>query len=215
MRMTASGLVVAGLIVVGSVSNSELAGAATVEEKPGMNLCVTCHGEEGKGNKMLKAPGIANLEPWYVKRQLRNYREGLRGGDASDAEGTLMRSIVESLSDKSISAYAEASAAYPDYIPDSEGPGGSASLGKSFYGHQCGACHGPSGKGIKSLGAPSIAGLEGWYIKKQIANFKNGTRGGVKGDTYGGQMVFYLSRLKSLDDLGDIIAYLRDPAAVD
>ncbi len=203
------------LILFELASVTDLGAETSMSKKPDMAVCVTCHGPEGRGNKELKAPGIANLQAWYIKRQLNNYREGLRGAEASDAQGMLMRSIVESFDDESIAAYAETSAAYPDYVPDSEASGGNASLGKSFYAHQCGACHGPSGQGVESLGAPVIARLEGWYVRRQIDNFKKGVRGSEKGDRYGGQMVFYLSRLKSLEDLDDIIAYLRDPEAID
>ena len=190
--------------------------------RPDMSLCITCHGAEGEGNRLLNAPSLTNLEAWYVDRQLRNFRDGLRGADPSDEEGVLMRPMVQFLSDESIRDYALTVSEYPDRIPDAVDAGDSsadasadASKGKAYYSHQCGACHGPGGKGIKSIGAPGLAGLDSWYLKKQLDKFQSGIRGSAKGDTHGGQMVYYMNRLKNKEDLDDIIAYLRDPGSVD
>ncbi len=186
------------------------------DSSPDMSLCITCHGEAGEGNRLLNAPGLTNLETWYIERQLRNYRDGLRGADPADPEGMLMRPMVQSLSDESIRDYALAISAYPDRIPDAAiDATGDASSGKAYYSHQCGACHGPAGKGIKSIGAPGLAGLDDWYLKKQLDKFQSGIRGSAEGDIHGAQMVFYMQRLKNKEDLDDIIAYLRDPASVD
>ena len=32
--------------------------------------CTTCHGTDGRGNYGIKAPRLAGMEPWYLKRQL-------------------------------------------------------------------------------------------------------------------------------------------------
>jgi len=41
----------------------------------------------------------------------------------------------------------------------------------------CVQCHGENGEGNQAVGAPSIAGLQRWYIKRQLRGFKAGYRG--------------------------------------
>ena len=191
-------------------------GTATCAASPKIDqsLCIACHGAGGKGIKFLNAPGIANLDAWYIERQLRNFRDDKRGVHSGDDSGAQMRPIVQSLSDEVIQEYARVISAYPDNIP-AETIVGDAVKGKAYYSHQCGACHGPSGKGIKAIDAPRLAGLDDWYLAGQLDNFQAGVRGSEPGDTYGAQMAFYMKRLKSTEDLNDIIAYLRNPQAVD
>jgi cytochrome c oxidase subunit 2 len=205
------------VIVTTGIYASETGGA-----NPDMSLCITCHGSEGEGSRSLNAPGLGNLQDWYIERQLRNFRDGLRGTDPADQEGAQMSATVQTLSDESIHGYARIISSYPDYVPEataaesaSDRTPANASKGKAYYAHQCGACHGPAGKGIKSLGAPGLAGMEDWYLRGQLDKFQSGIRGSAKGDIHGAQMVFYMNRLKNKEDLGDIIAYLRDPASVD
>ncbi len=188
----------------------------TVDAAPKVDqsLCIACHGAQGKGIKFLKAPGLANLDDWYIERQLKYFRDGQRGIHPGDQDGAQMIGIVQSLSNEVIQEYARVISAYPDRVPE-ETLNGDAVKGKAYYSHQCGACHGPSGKGIKTIGAPRLAGLDDWYLEKQLSNFQAGVRGSEEGDRFGAQMVFYMKRLKSTDDLRDIIAYLRDPASVD
>ena len=41
----------------------------------------------------------------------------------------------------------------------------------------CEACHGKTAEGNQALGAPRIAGQPGWYLARQLGNFKQGLRG--------------------------------------
>ncbi len=59
--------------------------------------------------------------------------------------------------------------------------------GKAAYA-VCATCHGANGEGIQALNAPRIAGQEPWYIKRQLAAYKAGTRGTAAGDVPGMQM---------------------------
>ena len=52
------------------------AGAATY------GVCAACHGAQGEGNQALNAPKIAGQEDWYIRRQISNYQNGLRGANA-------------------------------------------------------------------------------------------------------------------------------------
>jgi len=45
----------------------------------------------------------------------------------------------------------------------------------------CATCHGAYGQGNPVVGAPSLAGLEPWYLKRQLEHFRTGWRG-AQGD---------------------------------
>ena len=45
----------------------------------------------------------------------------------------------------------------------------------------CAACHGANAEGNQSLNAPKLAGQPGWYLARQVHNFKQGLRGGAPG----------------------------------
>ncbi len=47
-------------------------------------VCGTCHGQQGEGIAGLNAPKIAGQSAWYLKRQIMNYKNGLRGTHADD-----------------------------------------------------------------------------------------------------------------------------------
>ena len=46
-------------------------------------ICAACHGAQGEGNQALSAPKIAGQEDWYIRRQIANYQNGVRGSDGS------------------------------------------------------------------------------------------------------------------------------------
>ena len=52
----------------------------------------------------------------------------------------------------------------------------------------CAACHGPQGEGNRAMNAPSLAGQEAWYLRRQMEAFKSGIRGTAGGDSFGAQM---------------------------
>jgi cytochrome c oxidase subunit 2 len=61
--------------------------------------CAACHGEKAQGIWATNAPRLSNMSDWYMARQLRNFREGIRGGHPQDFYGEQMRSMAKVLSD--------------------------------------------------------------------------------------------------------------------
>ena len=57
-------------------------------------VCMACHGADGMGNKVLNAPKIAGQESWYLERQLKNFKAGIRGADPKDKYGMQMRPMA-------------------------------------------------------------------------------------------------------------------------
>jgi cytochrome c oxidase subunit 2 len=84
---------------------------------------------------------------------------------------------------------------------------GDAAKGKALYG-TCGACHGMNGEGMEALNAPKLAGQQGWYIVRQLQNFKAGIRGTNPKDVYGMQMAPMAQILPNDQAMEDVAAYI-------
>jgi cytochrome c oxidase subunit 2 len=85
-------------------------------------------------------------------------------------------------------------------------PAGDAAAGATAY-VVCTACHGANAEGNQALNAPKLAGLPGWYLTRQLHNFKQGVRGGGPGDVIASQMA---AIAKPLDDttIANVAAYV-------
>ncbi len=57
-------------------------------------VCVACHGANGEGNVSLNAPRLSKQYDWYIKRQLDNFKAGIRGTDPKDIYGAQMRPMA-------------------------------------------------------------------------------------------------------------------------
>ncbi len=61
--------------------------------------CATCHGKKGEGNQGLNAPSLAGQHDWYIKRQLENFKNGIRGTHKKDRYGVQMLLMSKILQD--------------------------------------------------------------------------------------------------------------------
>jgi len=61
--------------------------------------CAACHGADGRGNFATNAPRLQGMSDWYMARQLRNFREGVRGAHAQDLYGSQMTLVSGMLAD--------------------------------------------------------------------------------------------------------------------
>ena len=149
-------------------------------------LCQTCHGSQLQGNKDLNAPSIAGLSQWYSYRQLKNYKDGIRGIDPEDVFGQTMRLSIINMSNSELEALAT-------YISNMTAKKqavtikGNIGTGKFVFDH-CMSCHGEFGEGDKTIGAPRLTGQSDWYLYQQLINFQKGIRGDHPEDLYGKQM---------------------------
>jgi cytochrome c oxidase subunit 2 len=64
------------------------------------NTCGACHGASAQGNYALNAPRLAGQQDWYLKRQLDNFRQGIRGAHKSDVFGHQMVLMARTLHDE-------------------------------------------------------------------------------------------------------------------
>ena len=64
--------------------------------------CAACHGADGRGAAATRAPRLQGMSDWYMARQLRNFRDGVRGGNAQDVDGAQMRLVAGMLVDDAV-----------------------------------------------------------------------------------------------------------------
>ncbi|KQT08056.1 c-type cytochrome [Ramlibacter sp. Leaf400] len=61
--------------------------------------CAACHGADAKGIAATNAPRLAGMSDWYMARQLKNFRDGVRGAHAQDHHGAQMALVAGMLAD--------------------------------------------------------------------------------------------------------------------
>jgi len=173
-------------------------------------VCEACHGLTGSGSKEIGAPRIAGQAHWYERRQLQNFKAGIRGSKPEDTFGAVMRPMALTLvTDQDVEdVIAYFGTLKPEILPQTL-QGGNATKGKETYAI-CAACHADDGKGIELLSAPRLAGIPDWYLERQIRNFNSGARGTHAQDVFGRQMGV-IQKLMLPDDpaIFDVIAYIN------
>jgi cytochrome c553 len=66
-------------------------------------LCMVCHGPDGRGNQQIGAPPLTISNDWYLLRQLQNLKQKVRGADAPrDVTGAMMQPIASTLSEQAM-----------------------------------------------------------------------------------------------------------------
>jgi len=61
--------------------------------------CAYCHGGAGQGVWSTNAPRLSHMDDWYMKRQLQNFQQGLRGSHPQDFSGAQMAAMAKTLAD--------------------------------------------------------------------------------------------------------------------
>jgi len=61
--------------------------------------CAACHGADARGNFATNAPRLQGASDWYLARQLRNFRNGVRGTHPQDVYGEQMALIAGMFTD--------------------------------------------------------------------------------------------------------------------
>lgn len=170
--------------------------------------CVQCHGTDGQGSDLVKAPQIAGLPQWYTVAQLSHFQHGLRGAHPADVAGLKMRPMSRTLkSEADVAVVAEYVAGLP-HVKKPASVQGDAAKGQAAYA-TCAACHGADGAGNEALKAPPIRQLEDWYVVLQLGHFKDGVRGYDPADIPGGQMAAIAKGLADEAAMRDLAAYVQ------
>lgn len=191
-------------------STSIVAGDAAAGQ-PLYAVCSACHGAIGEGNLALHAPRLSGQSDWYMKRQLNYFKQGVRGAHTDDVFGKMMAPMAMTLADEAAVANV---VAYIKTLPSAAAtlvaaavPAGTGDAQRR-YATNCGICHGANGQGIQAMNAPRLAGLNDWYVRTQMKNFRQGIRGAHRDDQYGGQMGLMAATLGDEQVSNDLIAYI-------
>ncbi len=163
------------LIMTAAVAVNAGGDAAAGKDKSAQ--CSACHGADGN-SAAPSFPKLAGQHAEYTAKQLMDMKVKPENGGRMVPE---MMGIAESLSDQDIADlsafYAEQTiqggAAKEELVKKGEAVyrGGNLSAKTAA----CTGCHGPSAKGHKGAGFPSLAGQHADYIEKQLKAFRLGS----------------------------------------
>jgi cytochrome c oxidase subunit 2 len=98
-------------------------------------------------------------------------------------------------------------AAQPTYGEIVDTPAGNVNAGKVAYA-PCVACHGSKGEGNLALNAPKLSGIDAWYLRSQLRNYKSMTRGSDPADVLGMQMRGMAATLVDDKAINNVVAYI-------
>lgn len=73
----------------------------------------------------------------------------------------------------------------------------------------CLACHGTDGNGNPGIQAPKIAGIEPWYLRKQLTAFESGFRGTADNDAPGHEMQPVAVRVLNEKTVDNVLAFVK------
>lgn len=177
--------------------------------------CAACHGVDGGGNTALHTPRIGGMEAWYLARQLKYFKQGIRGGTDEDVYGRYMHGMALLLEDDAEIERLAAHFADLDPRPVPAELDGDVERGRELY-TGCASCHGEDGSGSAELNTPSLVGQSGPYIVRQLENYRTGLRGADPDDVFGMQMLPLVeSSLESRQDSVDVAAYIETLTGAD
>ena len=185
---------------------AQLAGDPAAGAEP-YAVCSACHGSDGQGNQAMNAPRLSGQASWYLSRQLRNFRSGVRGVDGKDVFGQQMVPMAATLADDAAVKNVVAYIASLSGEPPAPTVSGDPVRGRALYA-TCGACHGTAGEGVWATNAPRLAGMSDWYLARQLQNFKAGIRGAHPQDFPGTQMALMSGMISDERAINDLLAYL-------
>ncbi len=171
-------------------------------------VCAACHGQQGEGVEALNGPKLTGQSAWYMRNQIHAFKTGLRGSNEDDIYGRQMAPMSMTLAND---AALNNVIAYIQSLPDEPAPqtiSGNVTAGAKIY-EVCAYCHGAEAEGIYSMNAPRLKGMSDWYLKRQLANFRDGVRGGHPQDYYGMQMGFMAQVFRDEKKMDDVIAYIH------
>ncbi len=202
-------LIRSGFLLLISICAGPTAQAAGDVEKGKVlyKICTACHGPDAEGMATLNAPANAGQDPWYLTRQLKNFRAGIRGAHPDDIFGAQMRPMAMMLADEQDIADVVAYLTSMDMPEPPRTVDGDTAAGKKAY-EICIPCHGEFGQGAHSMDAPRLSNQHDWYTVRQLENFKAGVRGTHQSDIYGAQMRIMAQMLETDAQVRAVAAYI-------
>ena len=62
--------------------------------------CLQCHGAQGEGVQVMNGPSLNRTHDWYLLKQLKNFKSGVRGQAQGDQYGAQMAAMISALPDE-------------------------------------------------------------------------------------------------------------------
>lgn len=186
--------------------------------------CAPCHGRQGQGTADGVYPRLAGLSPSYLTRQIEHFKSKQRLNIAMLPYATErelppedVRTIVAYLSQidlaRKIGAVEESGFDALARLKESKAVlniplyAGDTDKGRRLYDKECASCHGRDGYGDATRALPQLAGQHSLYLKRQIDDFRTGTRlhdapadAALFAQFSEGEIADVLSYLSTLDD---------------
>ena len=82
-----------------TLSSAAMAAGDAAKGKALYAVCASCHGANGEGVKAMNGPRLEGQDDWYMKRQLQNFKNGIRGSNPKDVYGMQMKPMAMTLKD--------------------------------------------------------------------------------------------------------------------
>jgi cytochrome c553 len=193
--VTRLGLLISGTVVLASFT-ARAQNAADGKDVYGP--CAACHGANGEGGKGGEYPRLAGQPPSFVVDSLKQFQERRRHNlpmfpytEPRELSARDMADVAEYLAGIELPSkppeFKESDSALDRLlalekvlvIPRVEGD---VEKGKATYQAKCAKCHGETGLGRETKGAPRLVGQYTNYLQRQFEAFKKAARGGGKGE---------------------------------
>lgn len=140
--------------------------------------CAACHDVEGKNPLMPIYPKLAGQHPSYTADQLALFKSGGRVDPTmSPMAKPLSPQDMADLAAYFASLPVKPGAAKEEFVKLGEKLYRGGNLQKGIP--ACSACHSPNGSGNPGAKFPALSGQTPEYLKKQLEDYKKGTRGGT------------------------------------
>lgn len=150
---------------------------ATGDASKGKELsatCAACHGADGNSANP-QWPKLAGQHAAYIEKQLNDFHNKKR----NDPTMSAMAAPLTPEKIKDLAAYFSSQKTKPGAGNEKLVDKGKVLYkGGNLSSHvtACAACHGPTGAGNPAAGYPKVSGQHAAYLKKQLQDFKKGTR---------------------------------------
>lgn len=126
----------------------------------------------------------------------------------------IMRARIEVAEEDEFQAWLQSQ---PTFAETQAQPDADLNAGRQAY-VVCASCHGQQGEGNRAMNAPKLAGLQPWYIDRQLRYYQTGVRGAHEDDAFGRMMAPMANTVASPDARANVSAYIASladtPAAI-
>lgn len=173
-----------------------------------VGACAPCHGLSGEGYASEFSPKLSGQEDWYLRRQLANFRNDVRGNHDSERWAKQMNFHIKDFAPGQLEAFVSYIRTLED-VPAVKTIEADATRGKQLYEQSCLACHAEDGMGNPELNSPRLAGMSDWYMVIQLQKYRTDLRGDHPDDLYGKQMAPFANALPDEQALLDVVAYIN------